>query len=129
MKKIAVVTGSSLWEILRGHVDPGYRRHEAACRSFVTRLRSNFPVSICTGSRRRPCTFTSCGYCAKIKMRFCENARYMSQACRIEYQLQKNIEGADVPFLDLYEAYYLSGPWTRTRWMPGTFATKYRRCC
>jgi hypothetical protein len=22
----------------------------------------------------------------------------------------------DVPFLDLYEAYYLSGPWTRTRW-------------
>jgi hypothetical protein len=41
MKKIAVVTGSSLWEILRA-TSIRYRRHEAACRSFVTRLRE-FP--------------------------------------------------------------------------------------
>jgi hypothetical protein len=57
---------------LRGHVDPGYRRHEAACRSFVTRLRSNFPVSICT-EVAVGLALSQAEYCAKIKMRFCEN--------------------------------------------------------
>jgi hypothetical protein len=44
-----------------------------------------------------------------------ERARYMSQACRIEcISCKKTMKERAV--LDLYEAYYLSGPWTRTRW-------------
>jgi hypothetical protein len=47
---IAVVTGSSLWDLIRGHVDPGLHRHSRAFEPII-------PVWTCTGSHRRPCTF------------------------------------------------------------------------
>jgi hypothetical protein len=118
-QSIAVVTGSSLWEILRGHIDPGYQLHEAACRSFVTRFRNEFPgVDLYWKS-------PSALHFHKLRMLrkdpdslLRERARYMSQALPYQmYRLQKALMNElGVPFLDLYDAYYLSGPWTRTRW-------------
>jgi hypothetical protein len=115
-QKIAVVTGSSLWDILNGHVDPGYQRHAAACRSFITQFRREFPhVDLYWKSpsalhfhklrmlRKNPGTLLQ------------ERAVYMSQALPYQmYLLQKALmEELQVPFLDLYDAYFLSGPWTR----------------
>jgi hypothetical protein len=115
-QSIAVVTGSSLWDLLNGHVDPGYQKHAAACRSFVTKFRREFPhVDLYWKSpsalhfhrlrmlRQNPGTLLQ------------ERAEYMSQALPYQmYLLQKALmEELQVPFLDLYEAYYLSGPWTR----------------
>jgi hypothetical protein len=115
-QSIAVVTGSSLWDMLNGHVDPGYQRHEAACRSFLTQFRHEFPhVALYWKSpsalhfhklrmlRKNPGTLLQ------------ERAVYMSQALPYQmYKLQKALmKELQVPFLDLYEAYYLSGPWTR----------------
>jgi hypothetical protein len=119
LKKLAVVTGSSLWEILRGHVDPGYGRHEAACRSFVTRLRSEFPGVHLYWKSPSALHFHKLRILRKDEDALLrERARYMSQALPYQmYRLQKALmKELDVPFLDLYEAYYLSGPWTRTRW-------------
>jgi hypothetical protein len=118
-QSIAVVTGSSLWEILRGHVDPGYQRHQAACRSFVTRFRSEFPGVDLYWKSPSALHFHKLRILRKDPDSLLrERARYMSQA--LPYQmhlLQKALmKELGVPFLDLYEAYYLSGPWTRTRW-------------
>lgn len=118
-KRIAVVTGSSLWEILRGHVDPGYQRHEAACRSFVTRFRDEFPGVDLFWKSPSALHFHKLRILRKDEDSLLrERARYMSQALPYQmYRLQKALmKELDVPFLDLYEAYYLSGPWTRTRW-------------
>lgn len=115
-QSIAVVTGSSLWDILNSHVDPGYQRHAAACRSFLTQFRLEFPhVDLYWKSpsalhfhklrmlRKTPGTLLQ------------ERAAYMSQALPYQmYLLQQALmKELQVPFLDLYEAYYLSGPWTR----------------
>jgi hypothetical protein len=115
-QSIAVVTGSSLWDILNSHVDPGYQQHAAACQSFVTQFRREFPhVDLYWKSpsalhfhklrmlRKNPGTLLQ------------ERAEYMSQALPYQmYLLQKALmKELQVPFLDLYEAYYLSGPWTR----------------
>jgi hypothetical protein len=118
-KNIAVVTGSSLWEILRGHVDPGYRRHEAACRSFVTQFRNEFPNVHLYWKSPSALHFHKLRILRKDQDALLrERARYMSQALPLRmYRLQKTImKELNVPFLDLFEAYYLSGPWTRTRW-------------
>jgi hypothetical protein len=117
--KIAVVTGSSLWEILRGHTDPGYHRHVAACRSFVTRFRQIYPGVDLYWKSPSALHFHKLRILrADPNVLLLERARYMSQALPYRmYQLQKALmKELQVPFLDLYEAYYLSGPWTRTRW-------------
>jgi hypothetical protein len=118
-RSLAVVTGSSLWEILRGHVDPGYRRHEAACRAFVMKFRDEFPGVDLYWKSPSALHFHKLRILRKDQDALLrERARYMSQALPYQmYKLQKALmKELDVPFLDLYEAYYLSGPWTRTRW-------------
>jgi hypothetical protein len=115
--RIAVVTESSLWEILRGHVDPGYKRHVAACRSFVTQFRAEYPVVDLYWKSPSALHFHKLRLLRKDKDALLrERARYMSQALPYTmYELQKSLmHELGVPFLDLYEAYFLSGPWTRT---------------
>jgi hypothetical protein len=115
---IAVVTGSSLWDLLKGRVDPGLHLHVAACRSFVTRFRTEYPgVDLYWKSpsalhfHKLPILRTKRSPLLK------ERVRYMSQALPYHmYQVQETLmKELNVPFLDLYEAYYLSGPWSRTQ--------------
>jgi hypothetical protein len=115
-QRIAVVTGSSLWDILTGHVDPGYQRHEAACRSFVTLFRREFPhVDLYWKSPSALHFHKLRLFRQKPGVLLQERGEYMSQALpKKMHRLQKRLmEELGVPFLDLYEAYYLSGPWMR----------------
>jgi hypothetical protein len=114
---IAVVTGSSLWDLLRGHTDPGLHLHIAACRSFVTHFRTEYPgVDLYWKSPSALHFHKLPNLRADPNASLKERAKYMSQALPYHmYLLQKALmEELDVPFLDLYEAYYLSGPWSRT---------------
>jgi hypothetical protein len=115
---IAVVTGSSLWDLLKGHVDPGFHLHVAACRSFVTRFRTEYPgVDLYWKSPSALHFHNLPNLRTMRKPLLKERVRYMSQALPYNmYQLQKVLmKELNVPFLDLYEAYYLSGPWSRRR--------------
>jgi hypothetical protein len=114
---IAVVTGSSVWDLLVENVDPGLHLHAAACRSFVTRFRTEYPgVDLYWKSPSALHFHTLPILRDNRNVLLAERARYMSNALTYHmYQLQKALmKELDVPFLDLYEAYYLSAPWSLT---------------
>jgi hypothetical protein len=111
---IAVMTGSSLCDLLKENVDPGLHSHVAACRSFVTRFRTEYPgVDLHWTSpsalhfHKVPILRANSNWKYRII-----TARYVSQALPYHmYQLQKAVmDELNVPFL----AYYLSGPWSLT---------------
>jgi hypothetical protein len=128
-KHIAVVAGSLFWEILRDHTDPGYQRHAAACRSFVTRFRSEFPgVDLYWKS-------PSALHFHKLRMLrvdhdvlLHERARFMSQALPYQvYRLQKALMNElGVPFLDSTTLTICRDRGRGRGGMPATFAMKSR---
>jgi hypothetical protein len=117
--KSAVITGSALWDLLFGVMDTEWQNHARAVRQFVAQFRERFPgVDLYWKSPSALHFYRMKLLRANSGALHRERARYMSAALvRQLYQVQKDISNElDVPFLDLYDAYYLSGPWTRTAW-------------
>ena len=110
-KNIAVLIGSSVWDLLAStQQDPSWLNHLAACRSYVEEIQKRFPrITVIWKSgtamhvHRLPADCAERNFCKK-------RTRYMSSSrAELLYRRQKQLmETLNVPFLDLYEASYLS---------------------
>jgi hypothetical protein len=113
-QSVAVITGSAVWDVVRGCVHSDLVDHIAAIRRFVTTIRTMYPnVDIYWKSPSAVVLhrFTSLNDVSKkIKLM----SQYISDAIpRSLYAVQKKLmEELEVPFLDLFDAYYLSAPWS-----------------
>ena len=112
---VAMVVGSSTWDVLMDdHQDAYFGDHFDAVRDYIKQLRIRFPkvtliwmapnalhIHRVTCKGRDKCA-------ARIKYLSSSRAEYL-------YWGQKQImEEMGVPFLDVYEAYYLSSEWCLT---------------
>jgi hypothetical protein len=111
---VAVIIGSSVWDVMGAKVRPGLQAHLDACRSFVTQARVEFPhvdfywksPSAIFLHRRRPLS--------GLKGNWLRIAKYTSGSVpRLLHVAQKDLmRELNIPYLDLFEAYYLSAPWS-----------------
>lgn len=113
---VGLVIGSSVWDILQNQniQTADFRDHLQACRLYIARVQKEFPNT--TVFWKSPSTLhvhRMLPGCNKDR-RCAERVRYMS-ASRSEflYRGQKQIMAElRIPFLDLYEGYFLSAPYT-----------------
>jgi hypothetical protein len=112
---VAVIVGSSVWDVMGAKVRPGLQAHLDACRSFVTQAQIEFPhvdfywksPSAIFLHRRRPLIELGTGNWLRI-------AKYTSGSVpRMLHVAQKELmREMNIPYLDLFEAYHLSAPWS-----------------
>jgi hypothetical protein len=109
---IALVIGSSVWDLLsKDTVDPDFKSHLEGTRRFVEQLQLDYPnIALYwkSASAMQPQNLHSkCWRFKKCRHR----TRYMSNSrAKILYEKQKSLMlELGIPFLDLWEAYYLSG--------------------
>ena len=107
---MAVLIGSFVWDILASTQADSIENHLAACRAYVDWARRNYPnVTFFWKSGTAMHVHRLPWNCTKMK--FCNHrTRYMSSS-RAEYlyKAQKYLmKRLNVPFLDLFEATYLS---------------------
>jgi hypothetical protein len=127
---VALVLGSSVWDILEQDniQGRGFKDHLEACRQFIQSTQEKYPhVALYWKSpsalhihRVRQSCFTrkSCN----------KQLRYMSNSrAKYLYEEQKKIaHEMSIPFIDLFEAYYLSADWTM--WSDGRhFVSEFNR--
>jgi hypothetical protein len=115
-ESVAVIAGSAVWDALRGCVRSGYVDHETSIRSFVKQIQAMYPTMdfywkspSAVALHRRSTLQDLVNDTVKL-----QRSRYISNAVLTDlYKLQKDIMAElNIPFLDLFEAYYLSIPWT-----------------
>jgi hypothetical protein len=115
-QRVAVITGSAVWDAMRGCVRSDFRDHIAAIRSFVLSMQSQYPNLDLIWKSPSAVLLHRRGSLNDLlnNSQWMQNSRYMSDAIpRQLYAVQKDlIEELKIPLLDLWEAYYLSGPWT-----------------
>jgi lysophospholipase L1-like esterase len=111
---VALVIGSSVWDLLsKDTVDPDFVSHLQGARRFVEQLQleyPNIPLYWKSASAMQPHTISS--LCLRKRFINCRHrTRYMSNSrAQILYEKQKELMSElGIPFLDLWEAYYLSG--------------------
>jgi hypothetical protein len=116
-RNLAVVIGSSTWDILADDVGQGetFFDHCAAMRTWIEKIRTKFPnVTLIWKSGTALHTHIVVNKRTKMfgpPQKAMERIKYMSSTRSRElYEKQKEIcRELDVPFLDVYDAYYLSG--------------------
>lgn len=109
---VALVTGSAVWDLLsKDTVDPDFASHLEGVRQYVKRLQQEYPnVPLYW---KAPSPFhaqqlpSNCHTHPTCKWR----TKYLSNSrARVLYEKQKSLMAElGIPFLDLWEAYYLSG--------------------
>jgi hypothetical protein len=109
---VALVVGSAVWDLLsKDTVDPHFANHLVGARQYIKRLEHEYPnVQLYwrSASAFQPQVLPD--YCFRSPV--CTwRTRYMSNSrARILYEKQKSLMAElGIPFLDLWEAYYLSG--------------------
>jgi hypothetical protein len=115
---VALVIGSAVWDLLsKDTVDPHFANHLEGARQYVKRLQQeypNVPLYWRSASAFQPQQVPDkCNRQVVCAWR----TRYMSNSrARILYEKQKSLMAElGIPFLDLWEAYYLSGDRMLTR--------------
>jgi hypothetical protein len=102
---VALVIGSAAWDLLsRDTVDPHFADHLAGASKFIKRLQHEYP--------NVPLYWRSCSAFQTQQIMIASwRTRYMSNTrARILYEKQKTLMAElGIPFLDLYDAYFLSG--------------------
>jgi hypothetical protein len=115
-ESVAVIAGSAVWDALRGCLRNGYVDHVTSIRLFVEQIREMYPLAVlywkspsAVALHRRSSLRDLLNDTVKL-----QRSRYTSNVVPSDlYKLQKGLMAElNVPFLDLYEAYYLSIPWT-----------------
>lgn len=125
--RIALITGSSSWDAMRGCVHTDMKDHIHAIRTFIQNVTTSYPnVHIYW---KAPSAFFLHRYTTYIdafnetyfqtlkpkygivplKPRYI-NYHVPSQLYRVQKELMT--QELHIPFLDLYDSYYLSAPWT-----------------
>jgi hypothetical protein len=115
-QSVAVIIGSAVWDAMRGCVRSDFKDHRDAIRQFITTLRSLYPQihlywkspSAIVLHRRKSLEELI------DNQIWLHRSRYISDGVpRRIYNVQKELmKELQVPFLDLFDAYYLSAPWT-----------------
>jgi hypothetical protein len=102
---VALVIGSAVWDLLsKDTVDPDFANHLEGARKFIKRLQQEYP--------NVPLYWRSCSAFQTQQLIIASwRTRYMSNSrSRILYEKQKTLMAElGIPFLDLYDAYFLSG--------------------
>jgi hypothetical protein len=111
---VAVIIGSSVWDVMGAKLRPGMQAHLDACRTFVSQAQVEFPhvdfywksPSAIFLHRRRPLK--------ELSGNWLHIAKYTSGAVpRLLHEAQKALmKEMNIPYLDLFDAYYLSAPWS-----------------
>ncbi|KAG7352920.1 hypothetical protein IV203_008968 [Nitzschia inconspicua] len=119
-KKRALIIGSCLWDILNSEDDiqgSCYDDHAQACSKYVRELRNRYPNVVIVWKSPMACHIHWVDLQRVVEhdratatLFGINRIRYMSASrSRYLYELQKRIMSElDVPFIDLYEATYLS---------------------
>ena len=126
-KRIALLTGSSSWDAMRGCVHEDMQDHANAIRTYIQNVTTSFPnLDIYW---KAPSAFFLHRYTTyieafndtnfrKLKPKFGVKPlkpRYINyHVPRQLYHVQKELmmNELHIPFMDLYDSYYLSAPWT-----------------
>jgi hypothetical protein len=113
---VALILGSSVWDILEMEniQGPEFKDHLEACRQFLEGARQKYPhAKIFWKSPSALHIHRVSASCFTRKS--CNNRlRYMSnsRALYLYDQQKKMVQEMGIPFVDLFEAYYLSADWT-----------------
>jgi hypothetical protein len=113
---VALILGSSVWDILEMDNIQGteFQDHLEACRQFLEGVRKKYPhVDIFWKSPSAFHIHRVSGDCFKKKS--CnDRLRYMSnsRALYLYHEQKKMVQEMNIPFIDLFDAYYLSADWT-----------------
>jgi hypothetical protein len=115
-QSIAVIAGSAVWDAMRGCVRADLIDHQAAIRKFVTTIQTTYPnIDLYWKSPSPVVLHRSKSLIALMNNSiWLQRSRYISDAIpRQLYYAQKSLmKDLQVPFLDLFDAYYLSAPWS-----------------
>jgi hypothetical protein len=102
---VALVIGSAVWDLLtKETVDPHFTNHLEGVRQYIKRLQQEYP--------NVPLYWRSCSAFQTQQLTFdSDRTQYMSNSrARILNEKQKILmTELGIPFLDLYDAYFLSG--------------------
>jgi hypothetical protein len=116
-QSVAVVLGSSTWDILRYRIEPDLREHREAIRAFVQRVQNNYPKANLYWKSPSAIHLHNFKGLAGLTTDpvWLSRSRYMCygvphQVHRAQKALLREL---GVPYLDLYTAYFLSAPWSR----------------
>jgi hypothetical protein len=112
----AVILGSAVWDAMRGCVRDDFMDHRNAIRKFITAIRTKYPqIAIYWKSPSAIVLHRRNSLSELIDNPiWLQRSRYISDGVpRQIYHVQKSLMNElHVPFLDLYDAYYLSAPWS-----------------
>jgi hypothetical protein len=113
---VALILGSSVWDILEMDNIQGtdFKDHLEACRQLLEGVRKKYPhVEIFWKSPSALHIHRVSGDC--FQRTSCNNRlRYMSnsRALYLYHEQKKMVEEMGIPFIDLFDAYYLSADWS-----------------
>ena len=116
-ERVAVIAGSAVWDAMRGCVRRDFRNHSAAVRSFVTTIRQTYHSSMDLFWKSPSAVQLHRRSSLKELLNnpeWLQRSRYMGDTIpRRIYAVQKALmRELKIPLLDLWDAYYLSGPFT-----------------
>ena len=117
--QLAAVLGSSTWDILADDLGqgPGFNDHRNSMRKLIGKMKANYPdVTLIWKSpsavHNHVVVNKKTKWFGPIQ-KAVKRVKYLSSSrSRDLYEYQKEIcDELNVPFLDVYDAYYLSGDW------------------
>ena len=125
-KRIAIITGSASWDAMRGCVHEDMNDHVNAIRTFLNNVTTSYPnmdiywKAPSAFFLHRYTTYVDAfneTYFQTLKPKYGIvplKPRYINyhvpqQMYHVQKELMKELQ---IPFLDLYDSYYLSAPWT-----------------
>ena len=117
--KTALILGSAVWDILEPideqRRDPNFHNHLTACRLLIKKVKTKYPhVDVLWKSPTAFHVQSLDTECYTNNQKCVTRTRYMSSSLAKDlYERQKSlVEGQlGIPFLDLYDATYLSASW------------------
>ena len=115
-QSVAVIIGSAVWDAMRGCVRSDFDGHRTTIRQFVSALRTKYPLIDLYWKSPSALMLHRRGTLEDV----IDNALYLQQSRYISDGIIRQInvvqkalmKELDVPFLDLFDAYYLSAPWS-----------------
>jgi hypothetical protein len=116
-QSVAIVLGSSTWDILRYRIEPDLREHREAIRAFVQRVRNDYPKANLYWKSPSAIHLHNFKGLASLTSDpvWLSRSRYMCYG--VPYQVHRAqkalLREMGIPYLDLYTAYFLSAPWSR----------------
>lgn len=115
-ESVAVILGSAVWDAMRGCVRSDFIDHRQAIRQFITKLRTLYPHIHFYWKSPSAIQLHRRSSLEELmdNQVWLQRSRYISDGVprRIYTEQKVLMKELQVPFLDLFDAYYLSAPWT-----------------